>query len=530
MKVNSEISLDLTPYSWNTNTMSISPSKKQNTESSLNIGRVFTPVPWARWCLEHFKIYDSWRDGAKIIDPTCGNGSFFRALFLIAQIRNEPITLNDLLRLTGVEINPQDKSEFIRAAHNEYGLKFPESNFVTGDFIDFKSPNEFDIAVGNPPWANFTDLPIRYKERLKDCFIKYGLVKNKKDVLLGSSRVDLATLILKKVIEDHVCFDGAGYFFVPLSIFFNEDANKYFRPQKNGENSFSVVEIFDFEKGAVFDDVSTRNGFVYLKRGDAQRFPVPVQKMDREGQIGSAWCRPVFGSGAWIQSEKAEDEFFIPRIEVRNGQLPRQGMNTGGLNKVFLLERSEPISLSEKVSLFKNGFGEFIELETNFIFPLMHTGLFGGRDPKRFRYILCLHENDGAALASEKLADFPKTKKYVDQYKAEMCSRKGVLIQSHISKGRFWSLIGVGPYSFSQYKIAWESLGKSSFNAVVLEGYWQGNQAMHAYIPSSSRQDAERVCHRLNTSVPAYLEAFGMEGTCNWAQPGRIKRLLVEPG
>lgn len=141
---------------------------------------------------------------------------------------------------------------------------------------------------------------------------------------------------------------------------------------------------------------------------------------------------------------------------------------------------------------------------------------------------ICLHGNDGAALSASQFGELPLTKRYVDRYQTEMCRRKGVLIQSQISKGSYWSLIGVGPYSFTKYKIAWESLGKREFRAVVLDGHWQGNQAMHAYIPSSSPKDARRICAELNESVPAYLKAFGMEGTCNWAQPGRIKRLLVE--
>ena len=107
-----------------------------------------------------------------------------------------------------------------------------------------------------------------------------------------------------------------------------------------------------------------------------------------------------------------------------------------------------------------------------------------------------------------------------------MKARKGVLIQSYIRKGRYWGLLGVGPYSFSKFKIVWEALGKKTFQAVMVDGKWQGNQAMHAYIPSNSRRDAERICQELNARVPAYLEAFGMEGTCNWAQPGRIGRLL----
>ncbi len=60
-----------------------------------------------------------------------------------------------------------------------------------------------------------------------------------------------------------------------------------------------------------------------------------------------------------------------------------------------------------------------------------------------------------------------------------MTHQKGTLIQSLISKWGFWSLLGVGAYSFSRYKVSWESLGRSEFKAVVLDGHWQGNHIFH---------------------------------------------------
>ena len=42
-----------------------------------------------------------------------------------------------------------------------------------------------DILVGNPPWANFSDLPTAYKEHLKPFFVQEGLVPNRKQILLG---------------------------------------------------------------------------------------------------------------------------------------------------------------------------------------------------------------------------------------------------------------------------------------------------------------------------------------------------------
>lgn len=92
--------------------------------------------------------------------------------------------------------------------------------------------------------------------------------------------------------------------------------------------------------------------------------------------------------------------------------------------------------------------------------------------------------------------------------------------------GRFWSLIGVGRYSFSPWKAAWESMGRRDYRAIVLEGRWQGNQAMHAYLPCFREDEARRLRDELNSRIPAYLKLFGMEGTCNRAQPGRVGRVL----
>ena len=103
--------------------------------SKSKIGRVFTPVSWAEWCLLGNGVYDAWRNGAAIFDPTFGKGSFFKALMNIAQQRHDTVSANDLSRLHGVEIIATDKSSFLAEFSNLYGLKFPEENLIEGDFF-----------------------------------------------------------------------------------------------------------------------------------------------------------------------------------------------------------------------------------------------------------------------------------------------------------------------------------------------------------------------------------------------------------
>ncbi|HEY1377466.1 MAG TPA: hypothetical protein VGF55_11770, partial [Gemmataceae bacterium] len=56
-------------------------------------------------------------------------------------------------------------------------------------------------------------------------------------------------------------------------------------------------------------------------------------------------------------------------------------------------------------------------------------------------------------------------------------------------------------------------------------------QALHAHVPCVSRKDAETLRVALGQpEVEEYLRAFGTAGTRNFAQPGRVARLLTGSG
>ena len=505
----------------------VSHSNLETPLSTLKIGRVFTPEQWALWCINRFNIYDQWRDGATIIDPTCGHGSFFHSLFTIAYQRHEAILPRDLDRLIGIEIVEEDKFAFINQAQQRFGLHFPEDNFITTDFMSYHNDEKFDIAVGNPPWINYSDLPDSYKAKAGDYFLKHGLVKSRRDVLLGSSRADMASVIIQKCMAEHIRDRGHGYFFVPASLFFNEDANKHFRPRVDHQNIFRIDELYSFDIGQVFEGVKVKSCLVAIEKEPKQTFPIRMHNIGTSEHGSTSFCHSTPDNGAWIQTANPDMELTFGRIEVASHQMPRQGINTCGLNKVFIFDRQDQDEgRVEERGIFTNGYGQSFELSSRYMFPLIDRNNFDSRSIKRSRYILCLHGKTGIPLSFSSFSDLFGISEYVAKYADEMKKRKGVLIQNKIQLGDYWALMGVGPYSFSPYKVVWESLGKRSFRSIVVDGSWQGNQAMHAYIPAYDYSDATRISSELNAIVPTYLQLFGMEGTCNWAQPGRIKRLL----
>ena len=116
---------------------------------------------------------------------------------------------------------------------------------------------------------------------------------------------------------------------------------------------------------------------------------------------------------------------------------------------------------------------------------------------------------------------------YLQKHREKLENRKGVLINALIKRGLWWALLGVGKYCFSNYKIVWEAYGKKTFKAIIFDGNWQVNQSLQAFIPCNDKLTAENLVHQLNSpDINEYLLASKMEGTMNWAQPGKMASIF----
>jgi hypothetical protein len=508
------------------------------------IGRVFTPLPWAIWLIEITGAFRAWLEGATVLDPTCGDGVILEAFVALARREGVSLTRDALARLHGVEIVAADKARALERIRTRYGAKLAGSNIRTADFITATFPDRYDILVGNPPWINFTDLSAGLKAKWGPEYIRHQLVTDKREVLLGGSRADVATLVLKKALDDVLSGAGRAAFFIPLSIFFNSGANDRFRPFPSSAHTYRVVRLWDFGQEAVFDGISTRYGAALFDRQGSQTWPVETQVRN-----GGVWMQAHSTasdrrSGTWHQHRTPDaDRGAPPAIEINPSQKPRQGVNTCGANDVFIFERDG--------DRLRNGFGDAWELEEALLFPLMNAGNFGrplngarspgvpsapasGRKqragrPRPQRWILLPHDTrTGRPLAWDAIAKHERAAAYLAAHRDRLMRRKGTLINSQIGRGFWWALLGVGPYSFAPWKVAWEALGRRSFAPAVLDGRWQGNQAMHAFCPCDSLQEAEALAAALGrTQVETWLKSSAMEGTCNWAQPGRIAQVLT---
>ena len=499
-----------------------------------HIGAFFTPLEWTKWVVNKYGVFDRWMGGATILDPTAGNGSFLEAFIAIASEKEIQVRPEMLKRLFAVEKEDRYVADFFLRIRQRYNLDFPEENYRCEDLIFSKYHGKADILVGNPPWRNFSDLPANYKAKIKASFIQYHLAPRLQDLLLGGSRIDIAALVIAKSLVDHLKENGSAYFFLPLSVFLNDGAHRAFRSYKLGAVHFAVEEIHDFKTRAIFDGVSTRYGLVEFKRDAKQSFPIPYHMSE-----GSSWVRrlaaPLFNPDDPLSIVGEADRDFrafadIERIEVPPSSKPRQGVNTCGANHIFVFDSVE--MLNSETAIVSNLVTGKNQLPVKYLYPLAARENFKQTIPVPRRFVLLPYNSQsGRPLELSELLAEPSLYAYLRERKLILQGRRGVLINSWIKRGYWWALLGVGTYSFSPYKIMWEAFGRDYFMPKIFsnvgEMCWQGNQALHAYIPMSNSVEAERICEKLHHPiVNKFLLSNSMEGTCNWAQPGKISRLL----
>ncbi|MGA7160748.1 MAG: SAM-dependent DNA methyltransferase, partial [Bacteroidota bacterium] len=393
-------------------------------------------------------------------------------------------------------------------------------------------PTKANIVVGNPPWRNFNDLPPGYKETLKPYYFRYHLIANSRELLLGSSRIDIAALVVAKCLIENLKENGVAYFFMPLSILLNDSAHRPFRAYRLGEIDFAVNRVYDFKNNSIFEGVATRYGLVEFQRNKKPVFPIPYHVFE-SGQWAKKLAKPAFHSDDPFSIEEScsFDAFeAFSKIEVPSESKPRQGVNTCGANQVFIFD--SVVRLDAKTARVSNKINKGINLPLKYLFPLVTKNNFGPAGLVAQRFVLLPYDAaTGKPLEEEEIKKEDSLHKYLLSQKPLLENRRGTLLKGWISKGYWWALLGVGKYSFSPYKIIWEAFGKGTYAPKIFSGKermcWQGNQALHAYIPTVDRKSAVAILKQLkNPVIQLYLSSQRMEGTCNWAQPGRICKLL----
>jgi hypothetical protein len=360
-----------------------------------------------------------------VIEPTVGLGSFLAASTGKWEARSKYL---------GYEIN-KGYVDFARRTFTRFDVQILHRDFFNEDWK--RNVAQFDNArvliVGNPPWVTNSDLGQMRSENLPKKSNFQGL--RGLDARTGKSNFDIAEWMLIRLIEA-IPPDGAIAMLCKtmtarkvLRHFWKSDGgregSRLFYIDANAEFNVAVDACLFFTTGKRVDD---RSATVY-------------DDLDTKSK------KSRFG--------------FIDGNLVSDLDLYRAQRNLDGGSSIYIW-RSGIKHDAAKVMEFArdgrkliNGFGEVVDIENSYLFPLLKSSDLGNGRITIRRDVLVTQKHTGDDTAEiERKA--PKTWRYLMRNAEVLDGRKSSIYEN---RPRF-SIFGVGPYSYASWKVAISGLYK----------------------------------------------------------------------
>ncbi|MFQ5432845.1 MAG: N-6 DNA methylase [Nitrospinota bacterium] len=367
----------------------------------------------------------------RVLEPTCGHGGFIKGIieskgFLPKEIVGIEIQ-DDYLKQAGNIIPPANTSiRIIKADIFRFSLK--DIKWET------KGPL---LVIGNPPWVTSSEIGAVNGSNLPDKKNIKGL--RGIDAITGKSNFDIAEFIWIKLINELLGQNATIALLCKTSVARNilRYVYKSGLPVSNPE-----IRIINAKKsfGAAVE------ACLFSLKVGAHEVDYNARIFD---SVEAAIPKKTIG---FVKGNLVSDLNAYNTVSFVEGESPlewRQGIKHDAANVMELLVKNRK---------WYNRFGERVEIEQKFIYPLLKSSdVRPGKD---------VHSSGrGVIVPQKKVGEdtrflkqmAPKLWTYLQKYKAVFELRK-----SSIYKLKYpFSVFGVGTYSFSKYKVITSGFFKS---------------------------------------------------------------------
>lgn len=403
-----------------------------------------------------------------IVEPTCGLGNFIaaaRKVFHSAEI-------------FGFDISPNYIEQAQDKFRDEENVSVFEANFFETDWKElFKTFEKPILILGNPPWVTNSQLGVLESKNSpeKKNFQNFSGF----DALTGKSNFDISEWMLIRLFES---LDKQNAFFA--MIVKTSVARKVLKyAWKNGIHLTNSA-IYRIETERYFN-ASVDSCLLFCEFSETE-------------QTATAKIFESLNSETPSQEIGFKNNELIASIDSYEKWKYLNGGSTIKWRSGIKHDCSKVMELKREGEKFRNGFGELIELEGDFVYPLLKSSdLANGRlIPHRFVLVTQRKASDDTAQISD-IA--PKTWNYLTS-KAEFLDKRGSSIYKN--RARF-AIFGIGDYSFSPWKIAISGFYKKlKFNVV---GSYENKPIVLDdtcyFIPCESKFEANKICALLDSET-----------------------------
>ncbi len=413
---------------------------------------------------------------ASILEPTCGQGNF-----LISAIETFP----NAHKAVGVEINAAHIYDAQRHAKSLSLNHEPE--LIQGDFfkVDWreilKSLPDPLLILGNPPWVTNSALGALRSHNLpsKSNFQDLRGV----EAITGKSNFDISEWMLLRAMEWINGRSAALAMLCKTGV-----ARKALSHAWREGLTIKRADIFHIDALRHFDAAVDACLLVIETSPQQKSYECHIHN-----ELEESATENVLG---WRDNRLVADIETYEKykyLAVEPGQPPfvwRSGVKHDCAKVIELL----PADFG-----FRNGLGEQVDIETDFLYPMMKSSEVASNDvvePRR--WLVVTQKNVGDDTKGIK-STAPKTWQYLVNH-AELFDKRA----SSIYRGRpRFSIFGVGDYSFSAWKIGISGFYKKlSFRAI---GPQAGKPVMLDdtcyFLACKSEEEAKGIAGMLNSEI-----------------------------
>lgn len=357
-----------------------------------------------------------------IIEPTCGRGSF-----LFAAAKLYPNADN----LIGLDINEAhlDVCRERLSGTPDARISLRQADFFT---MDWEGPlNSYPrpwLVLGNPPWvtsAAVSALEGTNVPEKSNFHQRRGI-----DAITGKSNFDISEWMLLSHLDWFDHRSGTIAMLCKVAV-----ARKILSTAWKRRIPIRSAHIFGIDAAKHFE-AAVDAGFFVLELGADGR----ATTCDVYGDIGEKEPTSVIG--------------YFDGLLVSDASKFRGRQNLLGADKNYTWRSgikhdcSKVMELSPSKDGYRNGLGEMVKIEPDYLFPMMKSSDLGN-DRNRHRVMLVTQQSVGNDTSQiEEVA--PKTWQYLQDHRGLLDGRGSKIYKNKPS----FSIFGVGPYSFTPWKVA----------------------------------------------------------------------------
>ena len=365
-----------------------------------------------------------------VVEPTCGVGSFLKSSKIFGASE-----------IIGIEVNPE-YCEICKETIFDSRVHIINADIFSFDLGTLLKDKEHVLIIGNPPWVNNSTLSILNSDNLP-LKVNFKCLKGM-DAITGASNFDICEYIILQLITSMYDTNTTIAMLCKTSV-----ARNVFLEMKRTHIDFSSCDIYEFNANKVFGiNANACLLVIELRRNAISGDVCNVYSFDKPQEKKSSFGY-VDGNFYSNTMQKADDFSGECCFEWRQG---------------VKHDCSKVMELTVNGSVLTNGMEEIVDIESNYIFPLVKSSMFKSPVINSFNKFVIVTQKKVREDTSHIEVDAPKTWNYLKSHEETFSKRK-----SSIYKGApNFSMFGVGDYSYASYKVGVSGFYKRPLFSVLV--------------------------------------------------------------